>query len=91
MGAKRNSLSFPVVGQSDSHNPQSVLTSASPESWGACKLSRLRRGLKVEGGFAAVGFTVPWLFLAYYTTAHRMGQQPSTTPLIYMCPSSIMG
>lgn len=37
-----------------------------------------------------MGFIVPWLLLAYYTIAHRTGHFPSTTPLLYMCPSSIM-
>jgi hypothetical protein len=49
----------------------------------------LRERLKIVGGFAAVGFVLPWLLLAFYAIAHRMGGNPSTAPLIYLCPSSI--
>jgi len=37
-----------------------------------------------------VGFVLPWLLLAYYTIAHKMGRTPSALPLLYLCPSSIM-
>ena len=40
--------------------------------------------------FAAVGFVMPWVLLIYYGVAHRMGHYPSTTPLICLCPTSIM-
>ena len=50
----------------------------------------LRRGLKVVAAFAAVGFIVPWLLVVFYAIAHKMGNHPSTTPLIYLCPSSII-
>jgi Sec-independent protein secretion pathway component TatC len=53
------------------------------------KLKHLRKALKVVIGFAAVGFIVPWLLLAYYTIAQRTGHNPSTTPALYMCPFSI--
>jgi hypothetical protein len=49
----------------------------------------LTQSLETVIGFAAVGFIVPWLLLAYYTIAQRMGHNPSTTPLLYMCPFSI--
>jgi hypothetical protein len=49
----------------------------------------LRKGLNIVGGFAAVGLVLPWLLLAFYAIAHRMGRNPSTAPLIYLCPSSI--
>lgn len=41
------------------------------------------------GGFAAVGFVLAWLLLAFYAIAHRMGGNPSTAPHLYLCPSSI--
>lgn len=50
----------------------------------------MRKRLKIVGAFAAVGFVLPWLLLAFYTIANRMGGNPSTTPLLYLCPSSIM-
>ena len=50
----------------------------------------LRKRLQIVGGFAAVGFLVPWLLLAFYAIAIRKGGNPSTAPLLYLCPSSIM-
>ena len=50
----------------------------------------LRRGSKIVGGFAAVGFALPWLLLAYFAIARSMGIHPSTASLMYLCPSSIM-
>jgi hypothetical protein len=50
----------------------------------------VRKRLQIVGGFAAVGFVLPWLLLAFYTIARRMGIHPSTMPLLYLCPSSIM-
>jgi hypothetical protein len=44
----------------------------------------------VAVGFAAVGFVLPWLLLAYYAIAHRMGYFPNTMLLVYICPTSIM-
>jgi hypothetical protein len=49
----------------------------------------LRRGLQIVGSFAAVGFVLPWLLLAFYAIAHHMGWNPSTTPLVYLCPPSV--
>ena len=49
----------------------------------------MRRGLQIAGSFAAVGFVLPWLLLAFYAAAHHMGRNPSTTPLVYLCPFSI--
>jgi hypothetical protein len=49
----------------------------------------LRRGSKIVAGFAAVGFVLPWLLLAYYAVANGMGKHPSTALLMYLCPSSI--
>jgi len=49
----------------------------------------LRRGSKVVGAFAIVGFAVPLLLLAFYSIANKMGSYPSTMPLVYLCPSSI--
>ena len=51
-------------------------------------MKHLRKALMTIIGFAAVGFVVAWLLLAYYTVAHKMGHDPSTTPLLYMCPFS---
>lgn len=48
------------------------------------------RALKTVGGFAAAGFLLPLLLLAYYTAANHMGKFPSTDLLFYLCPSSIM-
>ena len=50
----------------------------------------MRKRLQIVGTFAAVGFVLPWLLLAFYLIAHRVGWKPSTTPLLYLCPSSIM-
>ena len=49
----------------------------------------MRGRSKIVAGFAAVGFVLPWLLLAFYAAAHHMGENPSTTPLVYLCPSSI--
>jgi hypothetical protein len=54
------------------------------------KRNNLRRALKVVGIFATVGFLVPWMLVVFYALAHKMGRNPSTTPLLYLCPSSIM-
>jgi hypothetical protein len=50
----------------------------------------LRKRLQIVGAFAAVGFVLPWLLLAFYTIARRMGVNLSTMPLLYLCPSSII-
>jgi len=42
------------------------------------------------GAFAAVGFALPWLLLAVYAIARQVGMNPSTAPLLYVCPSSIL-
>jgi hypothetical protein len=39
--------------------------------------------------FAAVGFGLPWLLLAFYAIAHRMGGHPNTVPPLFLCPFSI--
>jgi len=49
----------------------------------------LRRGLRIAGRFAAVGFVLPWLLLAFYAGANHLGWRPSTKPLVCLCPSSI--
>jgi hypothetical protein len=49
-----------------------------------------RKGLQIVGAFAGVGFILPWIFLAYYTLAHRIDKYPSTAPLSYLCPPSII-
>jgi hypothetical protein len=50
----------------------------------------MRKRLQIVGAFAAVGFVLPWLLLVFYAIARRVGWNPSTTPLLYLCPSSIM-
>jgi hypothetical protein len=50
----------------------------------------MRKSTKIVIGFASVGFVLPWGFLAFYAIAHRFDLYPSTTPLFYLCPSSIM-
>jgi hypothetical protein len=50
----------------------------------------LRRRLKIVGGFAGVGFVLPWLLLAYYGIVSHLGVNPSPTLLNYLCPSSVM-
>jgi len=49
----------------------------------------LRKNSQIVVGFAAVGFGLPWLLLAFYAIAHRMGGHPSTVPLLFLCPFSI--
>ena len=51
---------------------------------------RKARALKTVGGFAAAGFLLPLLLLAYYTVANHMGKFPNTNLLFYLCPSSIV-
>jgi hypothetical protein len=50
----------------------------------------MRKRLQIVGAFAAVGFVLPWFLLAFYLVARRVNWNPSTTPLLYLCPSSIM-
>jgi hypothetical protein len=50
----------------------------------------MRKRLKIVGAFAAVGFVLPWLLLAFYLIARRLKWNPSTAPLLYLCPSSIV-
>ncbi len=50
---------------------------------------RKARSLKIVGGFAATGFLLPLLLLAYYTAANHIGKFPSTDLLFYLCPSSV--
>jgi hypothetical protein len=50
----------------------------------------LRKSVQIVAGFAAVGFVLPWLLLAYYAIAHRLGGHPSIALLLYVCPSSIL-
>jgi hypothetical protein len=50
----------------------------------------MRKRLQVVGMFASIGFIVPWVLVAFYAIAHRFGGNPSTKPLLYLCPSSII-
>jgi len=58
-------------------------------SLGEQAASQLRKTSQIVVAFAAVGFVLPWLLLAFYAIAHRMGAHPSPTPLLYLCPLSI--
>jgi hypothetical protein len=49
----------------------------------------MRRFLRIVGGFAIAGFTLPWLMLVFYGIAQRVGEHPSPTPLVILCPASI--
>lgn len=51
---------------------------------------RKARALKTVGGFAAAGFLLPLLLLAYYSAANSLGKFPSTDLLFDLCPSSIL-
>lgn len=51
---------------------------------------RKARALKTIGGFAAAGFLLPLLLLAYYSVANSMGKFPNTNLLFDLCPTSIM-
>ena len=51
--------------------------------------SGMSKRRKVIGGFAAVGFVMPWVLLAFYEIAHLFGKHPGTTLLEYLCPPSI--
>jgi hypothetical protein len=42
------------------------------------------------GAFAGIGFVLPWVLVALYAVAHRLGGNPSTKLLLYLCPSSII-
>ena len=53
-------------------------------------MASVRKSLRVVAAFAAVGFALPWVLLAYYVVAHRLGKHPSAAPLVYLCPASIM-
>jgi hypothetical protein len=50
----------------------------------------MRKRLQVVGMFASIGFILPWVLVAFYAIAHRFGGNPSTKPLLYLCPSSII-
>lgn len=50
----------------------------------------MRKSTRVVVGFALVGFLLPLLLLAFYAIADQFRKYPSTTPLLYLCPSSIM-
>jgi tellurite resistance protein TehA-like permease len=50
----------------------------------------MRKSTRIVIGFAVVGFILPLLLLAFYAFADQFGKHPNTTPLLYLCPSSIM-
>jgi hypothetical protein len=50
----------------------------------------MARGLKIVCGFAAAGFLLPLLLLAYYSFANHIGIFPNTNLLFYVCPSSML-
>lgn len=49
---------------------------------------RLQKSMRVVFAFAATGFAMAWFLLAVYAVAHCLKLNPSTTPLLYLCPSS---
>ena len=50
----------------------------------------MRNGTKLVVGFALVGFILPLIFLAFYAIAAHFNVYPSTTPLLYLCPTSFI-
>ena len=50
----------------------------------------MRKSTKIVLGFAAVGFMLPLLLLAFYAIADHFNIYPSTTPLFYLAPASIV-
>jgi hypothetical protein len=46
--------------------------------------------LKIVGGFAAVGFVLPLLVLAYSIVMAYIGKYPNVDFLFYLCPPSIL-
>ncbi|MGB8988462.1 MAG: hypothetical protein WCC37_17830, partial [Candidatus Sulfotelmatobacter sp.] len=50
----------------------------------------MRKRLQIVRAFASIGFILPWVFVALYAIAHRLGGNPSRKPLLYLCPSSIV-
>lgn len=51
----------------------------------------MRRSLKIVGMFAAIGFVLPWLFLAYFECARYFGHYSDISSVLFaLCPSSIM-
>ena len=50
----------------------------------------MAKNLKIVCSFAAVGFFLPLLLLAYYTASQHYGKYPNTDLLFYLCPSAIM-
>ncbi|MFI5115197.1 MAG: hypothetical protein ACHP8B_00725 [Terriglobales bacterium] len=52
-------------------------------------LNRLEKSTRLVFAFTATGFAMAWLLLGVYTVANRLNLYPSTTPLFFLCPSSI--
>jgi hypothetical protein len=50
----------------------------------------MHKRLQIVGAFASIGFILPWMLVAFYAIAHGLGGNPSTKPLLYLCPSSII-
>jgi len=50
----------------------------------------MRNGTRLVIGFALVGFILPLIGLAFYAIAALFKIYPSTTPLMYLCPTSIL-
>jgi hypothetical protein len=50
----------------------------------------MRNGTKLVIGFALVGFVLPLICLVFYAIAAHFKIYPSTTPLMYLCPTSFM-
>ena len=50
----------------------------------------MRNGTKLVIGFALAGLILPLIGLAFYSIAALFKIYPSTTPALYLCPTSFM-
>jgi len=54
------------------------------------RIQRLQKSIRVVFAFAVTGFAMAWFLLAVYAVAHYLKLNPSSMPLAYLCPASIM-
>jgi hypothetical protein len=50
----------------------------------------MRKSTKVVIGFAAAGFVLPLVLLAFYAAADQFDSYPNPMLLLYVCPASIV-
>jgi hypothetical protein len=50
----------------------------------------MRNGTKLVIGFSLVGFILPLIGVAFYSIAAHFNVHPSTTPALYLCPTSFI-